>query len=156
MTHVRQQVRNAITALVKTVPELADSTFESRVYPLGKEDLPAALIFTENEAIEDVTKQNQRVQKRSIETSIYIFARSNDLIENSIDPLAAAVEDVILNDQTLGGVANKTSLSEVNLLIGGEPDAPTGAARLSFISTVLTQQGDGNTPLTNTTGGPFS
>jgi len=154
--HVRQQVRNAITALVKTVPELVDSTFESRVYPLGKEDLPAALIFTENEGIENQTKQNQRVQKRLIETVVYAFARANDLLENAIDPLAEAIENVVLNDQTLGGVANKTRLSEVNLLIGGEPDAPTGAARISFISTVLTQQGNSSTPLTNTTGGPFS
>ena len=154
--HVRQQVRNAITSLVKTVPELEESTFESRVYPLAKEDLPAALIFTENEFVESVTKQRQIIQNRTIEPVIYVFARSNNLIENAIDPLAEAIENVILLDQTLGGVANKTNLSEVNLLIGGEPDATTGADRLSFLSTVLTQQGNSNTPLTNNTGGPFS
>lgn len=153
MTHIRQQVRNKITEKVKTVSDLKNSTFESRVYELAQKDLPAALIFTENELLEKMTVQN-KIQKRMVETVVYLFARSDDHIENALDELSEKVENAILLDQTLGGLAVETFLDNTSLLIGGDPDAPTGASRMSFVTTVVTQQGESGSPIQQT-GGTF-
>ena len=153
--HVRQQVRNAVTSKLREIKSLKGSTHESMTYPLGKDDMPAALVFSEEEVIETVTKVGCRLQRRHIETAIYVFARADKEVENVLDPLVAEVENKIYEDQTLGRIAEQTQLSETNLFIGGEPKSPVGAARLSFISTVYTKQGDAENAIINS-GGPFS
>jgi len=153
--HIRQQIRNAVTAQVKKVPDLANSTYESRVYQLSKDDLPAALIFTESEVVEPATKQNRPgIQRRHVETVVYVFARADTNIENALDDLSEKVENKILEDQTFGGIAERTTLDNTSLLIGGDPDAPTGAVRMSFATTVLTQQGASSVPIQS--GGMFN
>lgn len=146
--HIRQQVRNYISAKIREVPELANSTFESRIYELTRKDLPAALVFSETEMNEPATKQNKPgIQKRLIETAVYVFATADNEIENSLDNLSEKVENKIFEDQTLGGLAVQTVLDNTNLLIGGDPEAPVGASRMSFITTVLTQQGSSGLPI---------
>lgn len=152
--HVRKQVRNAVTAKVKEVNDLKKSTYESRVYQLQKEDLPAALIFSETEVVNPATHGQRRIQERLIETVVYLFARADKEIENVLDDLSEKVENKILEDETFGGIAAATVLSNTQLLIGGDPDAPTGAARLSFITTILTQSGISSVP-TQKSGGMF-
>lgn len=149
MKHVRRQIRNYVTEALKGISDFGGRVYESRIYPLGKEEMPAALIYTENENIEEITKQGCRIQKRYIETVVYIFTRSNDNVEDAIDDLSKLVEDKIYEDQTFGRVAESTTLSSVNLLVEGDADTPVGAARLTFISKVLTQQGKSSEAILN-------
>lgn len=150
--HVAQQLRNNFTELIKTISAFK-TVDESRIHPLVSKQLPAALIFTEHEIIENVTKQ-ATIQKRTIETSVYVFARSQDKIENSLDELRKEVEKVILAESAiLKSVANLTVLRETNMLIGGNDQDPVGAARMSFLSNVLTKTGDPENPVKN--GGIF-
>ena len=154
--HVRQQVRSAIVAKVKEVPDLRKSTFESRVYQLTKDEMPAALVYTESEASEKATRQNAPgINKRHIETVVYIFARANENIEDALDDLAELVENKVLEDQTLGGIALETVFVKADLLIGGDPDAPTGASRMSFVTIILTKNGASEVPIQKS-GGAFS
>lgn len=151
--HVRQQIRNAITAKIKEIPVLSTSTFESRVYQLSPADLPAALVYTESEVTEPATKQHQSgIQRRAIETVVYLFTRVDELLENSLDDLSEKVENKLFEDQTFGGIAVMTTLDNTQIHVGGDPDAPTGAARMSFITIVVTQQGESGLPIQRTGG----
>lgn len=146
--HIRQQIRNKITELLLTIPELGGKVFESRVHQLAATDMPCALVFSESETIDQATRSGQpAVQKRMIETAVYAFARSASLIENAIDGLANSIEQKIFSDPTLGGLASQTSLQSTALHIDGEPNSPIGAARLSFISIVHTREGIPQTPI---------
>jgi len=147
--HVRQQIRNAVTEKIKTIGPLKNSTYESRVYELNaNKDLPAALIFTEGEVIEQATKQNRPgIQRRMIQTAVYVFAKADNLLENSLDALCEQVENIILKDDTFSGLAERTYLEDTSLLIGSDPNAPTGACRMSFITIILTQYGASEVPI---------
>lgn len=152
--HVAQQLRNSFTELIKTITAF-ETVNESRIHPLVSKQLPAALIFTENEIIENVTKQAS-IQRRMIETSVYVFARSQDKVENSLDELRKEVEKIILAEsEIIKSVAYWTVLRETNMLLGGDDQDPVGAARMSFISNVLTKTGDPENPVKNS-GGIFS
>ena len=154
--HIRQQVRNYISSKLKEIPELKNSVYESRIHELARKDLPAALIFSETEMNEPATRQNKPgIQKRMIETAVYLFATADDEIENSLDQLSEKVENKVFEDQTLGGIAVQTVLDNTNLLVGGDSDQPVGASRMSFVTTVLTQQGESGAP-TQQSGGIFS
>jgi hypothetical protein len=110
--------------------------------------MPCALVYSESEAVEQATKASQpTIQKRTIETAVYAFARSSPLIENSLDDLSEQIEKAIFADPTLQGLVSSTFLQNTALHIDGEPNAPIGAARLSFISTVHTREGIPQTPI---------
>lgn len=145
--HVAQQIRNFFTSEIKKISAFK-TTEESRIHPLGKENLPAALIFTENEEVEQATRQGA-IQQRIITTTVYVFARAQDTIENQLDALRTEVEKTILCNPTLGGIAHETVLTETNLLLGGEDQDPIGAARMNFVSRVLTKTGDPENPVKN-------
>lgn len=148
MKHVRQQIREEITAKLQTIAGFADSVFPARVHPFNKDDLPAMVVRSEAEQIEKASQGNRPgIQKRYIETAVYVFTRTQDNIEDAIDDLARLVEQKIFEDPTLGGVAAETVLTGIDPAIGGEPDAPTGAHRMAFVSLVLTKEGIPQTAL---------
>lgn len=141
--HVRQQLREAITAMLETIPGLETKIFPARVHPFTKDDLPGIVVKTEDEIVEKGTERHQQpgIQKRFIETGIYVFTRAQVNIEDAIDELAMKVEKKIFEDPSIGKLASETVLRSISPATGGEPDAPTGAHRMSFISLVLTKEG---------------
>lgn len=140
--HIRQQIRNKFTEILKTISEFDDRVYESRVHQLAANDMPCALVFSESETLEAATRSSQPyIQKRTVETSVYAFARSAELVENSIDALTSSIEEKIFADPTLGGLVSQTILQSTILHIDGQPNSPIGAARMSFISTVHTREG---------------
>lgn len=139
--HIRQQVRNKITELLKTIPDFNGRVFESRVHQLLPSDLPCALVFSESEVNTEETKNMQpRIQKRLIETAVYLFATANDLVENACDVLSELVEQTIFANPTLGETVFMTYLQNTVTHVSGEPNV-VAAARLSFISIVHTVEG---------------
>src|ERR1700741_1060485 len=108
--HVRQQVRDRIAVLVGQVPELTGKVFTSRTSELGADEIPAAIVVFEKEIIEN--KGGNRpmigIQKRDIQTSVYVFARSLKEIEAQLDGLCAKIEQQVFTDSTLQGVAAQT------------------------------------------------
>lgn len=145
--HVTQQVRNKFTELIATIGAMK-TVEESRIHPITKDNLPATLIFTEDEQLVMPTRQ-RAIQERIITTTAYVFARAQDKIENQLDSLRTEVEKVILSDPTLGGIAHETVLKETNMLLGGNDQDPIGAARMAFVSRVLTKVGDPENPVRN-------
>ncbi len=144
MTHVRQQVRNKITEVVNGILSFDNNVFENRTYELRKEELPAAIIFSGPEIIERATEKHRQpgLQKRKIETSIYVFARSPQNIGDLVDALAVEVEEAIFADPTLGGLAAETIVLDCVTHIDAESDVPVGALRIALQSTVFTREGN--------------
>ena len=134
--HVRQQVRDAIAAKVNAVAALTGKTFTSRTSELAAEELPAAIVVFEGETIEN--KGSNRpgigIQKRNIQTGVYIFARSLTKIEEALDILTAEVEKKVFEDSTLQGVAAQTTIESVEPDIRSSPTLPTGLYRILFSS----------------------
>lgn len=139
--HVRKQVRNRFTSVLGSIPALDSHVYENRTYELRKEELPAALIFSGPEVIEKATQARTAIQKRKIQTEVYIFDRDAENIGDAIDEHAAAVEAAVFADPTLGGLASETVLLDAVPYIDAESDIPVGALRMTFQSTVFTREG---------------
>lgn len=152
--HVRQQVREAVTAALETIDGFAAKVFPARVHPFRKDDLPAIVVKTGNEVVEKAVASHMNgIQKRWIETEVYVFTRDQINIEDAIDDLAMKVEKKIFENSTLSGLVAETELVEITPATGGEPDAPTGAHLLRFVSLAFTKQGAPQKSITNNRGG---
>ena len=137
MKHPRTLIREAVAAqlsanLQKVDPRITASRISiHRSTPLFAGKLPAILIYTRDERIEEQPNADPGLRYRKLELSVEIIA-SGDAAAEEADVLAQAVEATLDLDETLGLLVEGTRLTRTEVDQGGEGDTPVLAARLSF------------------------
>ena len=137
MKHPRTLIREAVAArlsanLPKVDPRITASRISiHRSTPLFAGKLPAILIYTRDERIDEQPNADPGLRYRKLELSVEIIA-SGDAAAEEADVLAQAVESVLDADETLGLLVEGTRLTCTEVDQGGEGDTPVLAARLSF------------------------
>lgn len=137
MKHPRTLIREAVKErLVAHFPAIdprisANRISIHRTTPLFAAKLPAILIYTRDERIEDQPNADPGLRYRKLELSIEIIA-SGDAAAEEADELAQAVEAILDADETLGLLVEVTRLTRTEVDQGGEGDTPVLAVRLSF------------------------
>ena len=137
MKHPRTLIREAVAALLSAnLPKVDARITASRISihrstPLFAGKLPAILIYTRDERIEDQPNADPGLRYRKLELSVEIIA-SGDAAAEEADLLAQAVEAILDLDETLGLLVEGIRLTRTEVDQGGEGDTPVLAARLSF------------------------
>ena len=137
MKHPRTLIREAVAALLSAnLPKVDPRITPARISihrgtPLFAGKLPAILIYTRDECIEEQPNADPGLRYRKLELSVEIIA-SGDAAAEEADVLAQAVEATLDADETLGLLVEGTRLTRTEVDQGGEGDTPVLAARLSF------------------------
>ena len=137
MKHPRTLIREAVAAqLSANWPKVDARITPARISihrstPLFAGKLPAVLIYTRDERIEDQPNADPGLRYRKLELSVEIIA-SGEAAAEEADLLAQAVEATLDADETLGLLVEGTRLTRTEVDHGGEGDTPVLAARLSF------------------------
>mgnify|MGYP003478143046 FL=1 len=137
MKHPRTLIREAVKErLIEQLPKVDARITASRISihrstPLFAGKLPAVLIYTRDERIEEQPNADPGLRYRKLELSVEIIA-SGDAAAEEADVLAQAVEATLDLDETLGLLVEGTRLTRTEVDQGGEGDTPVLAARLSF------------------------
>lgn len=137
MKHPRTLIREAVASrLVEHLPKVDTRITASRISihrttPLFAGKLPAILIYTRDERVEDQPHADPGLRRRLLELSIEIIA-SGEAAAEEADGLAQAVEAILDADETLGLLVEGTRLTRTEVDQGGEGDTPVLAARLTF------------------------
>ena len=137
MKHPRTLIREAVAArLIEALPKVDARITATRISihrstPLFAGKLPAILIYTRDERIEEQLNADPGLRYRKLELSVEIIA-SGDAAAEEADVLAQAVEAILDADDTLGLLVEGTRLTRTEVDQGGEGDTPVLAARLSF------------------------
>ena len=137
MKHPRTLIREAVAALLsanlqKVDPRITPARISiHRSTPLFAGKLPAILIYTRDERIEEQPNADPGLRYRKLDLSVEIIA-SGDAAAEEADVLAQAVEATLDLDETLGLLVEGTRLTRTEVDQGGEGDTPVLAARLSF------------------------
>ena len=137
MKHPRTLIREAVASrLAEQLPKVDARITASRISihrstPLFAGKLPAILIYTRDERIQDQPNADPGLRYRKLELSIEIIASGDGAAEEA-DVLAQAVEATLDLDETLGLLVEGTRLTRTEVDQGGEGDTPVLAARLSF------------------------
>ena len=137
MKHPRTLIREAVKErLIEALPKVDARITAARISihrstPLFAGKLPAILIYTRDERIEDQPHADPGLRYRKLELSVEIIA-SGDAAAEEADVLAQAVEASVDADETLGLLVEGTRLTRTEVDQGGEGDTPVLAARLSF------------------------
>jgi len=135
MSHVRQQIREYFETQLRSLATTGTNVFASRVYPIGSASLPALLIYTQNEVIDDSsfgTISARRTQNRTLTVVVEGYVRATAGFDDTLDDICKEVETEVLDDPSLGGLVTNTELASADADYSGEGDQPVGTIRLTF------------------------
>ena len=138
MAHVRKSIREHVVTTVTSLSTTGSNVYETRYFPLQTGNLPALIVYTLDETIEDYTiGQNTRTQLRSLNLNIEAHCRGTANIDDTLDTIAEEVEEAMVTDITSGGNAKDTKLvsTEVDFDTASQK---TGLMRLTYLITYNT------------------
>ena len=133
MAHIRKSIREHVVTTVTSLSTTGSNVYETRYFPLQTGNLPALIVYTLDETVEDYTiGQNTRTQLRSLNLIIEAHCRGTANIDDTLDTIAEEVEEAMVADITRGGNAKDTKLvsTEVDFDTASQK---TGLMRLTYL-----------------------
>lgn len=133
MSHARLKIRDRVVSILEAA-QVADTVTKSRVYPLPAGTVSAALVYTNNEIVnqDQTTLGYPRRLGRDLTLAIEVVARDSARLDDRLDVLCAGVENAIGADNTLGGMVKDCVLTDTVITHSFDGDAPIGSARMQF------------------------
>ena len=133
MAHVRKSIREHVVTTVTSLSTTGSNVYETRYFPLQTGNLPALIVYTLDETVEDYTLgQNTRTQFRALNLIIEAHCRGTANIDDTLDTIAEEVEEAMVTDISRGGNAKDTKLvsTEVDFDTASQK---TGLMRLTYL-----------------------
>lgn len=146
MSHVRQQIRDAVVAALTGRAPWADRVFAGRTWPLDETEMPALLVWSlggpsDVDAMgdDDTTMTLERDERVVVEGRV----RSKNVEpEDLLDELAVIVEPLMMADSGLGALVDRRELINTERRSGVVGDAREGLIRLTYRVVYVTAAGD--------------
>ena len=133
MAHIRKTIREHVVTTITSVSTTGSNVYETRYFPLQTGNLPALIVYTLDETIEDYTiGQNTRTQLRSLNLIIEAHCRGTANIDDTLDTIAEEVEEAMVADITRGGNAKDTKLVSTEIEFD-TASQKTGLMRLTYL-----------------------
>ena len=133
MAHIRKTIREHVVTTITSLSTTGSNVYETRYFPLQTGNLPALIVYTLDETVEDYTLgQNTRTQFRALNLIIEAHCRGTANIDDTLDTIAEEVEEAMVTDITRGGNAKDTKLvsTEVDVDTASQK---TGLMRLTYL-----------------------
>ena len=145
MAHVREQVRDAVTALVTGLTTTGSRVYPGRISVMTSGDMPGLRIYTPREFAPILDRE--REQRRDLELVIDGCVEADDSAIDLLDTICSEVETALGAVLTVSGKAVEFILAETLTELPSEADAAVAVARMTFIVSFYTDQGEPDTLL---------
>ena len=133
MAHIRKSIREHVVTTVTSLSTTGSNVYETRYFPLQTGNLPALIVYTLDETVEDYTLgQNTRTQFRALNLIIEAHCRGTANIDDTLDTIAEEVEEAMVTDITRGGHAQDTKLVSTDIEFD-TASQKTGLMRLTYL-----------------------
>jgi len=133
MAHIRKTIREHVVTTITSLSTTGSNVYETRYFPLQTGNLPALIVYTLDETVEDYTLgRNTRTQQRSLNLIIEAHCRGTANIDDTLDTIAEEVEEAMVTDVTRGGNAKDTKLVSTEIEFD-TASQKTGLMRLTYL-----------------------
>jgi len=106
----------------------AESVYDSLTAPLGMKRLPAILVYTRDEQLDDNGRADPGIRSRTLDLAVEIVTGS----DMATDYLCAAVEAIMDAHETLGNLVQGTRLQRIAADRDSDGEKTVVAARMEF------------------------
>lgn len=125
----RTSIRSAIVTLCEGIDGIA-TVYAGRRRTIPETALPAICVYVEGEEKQLSSISTPRVYERQLTVTCEIHAQGNspDAVEAALDGYCSDREDALLADETLGGLAIRTTLSSDEYEVDEDARRPAAVA----------------------------
>jgi hypothetical protein len=138
--HVRQQIREYFGTTLTGLTTTGSNVYESRVYTLQEDTLPSLVIYTKSETSEPIVIGTDRVMSRELSVVVEAYCKATSNFDDTIDTISKEVEEAVMADRTLGGLAKDTYVESTEIEYTGEGEQPVGYVTLTFLTNYYVQE----------------
>lgn len=149
MSHVRQQIRDALVARLKTdITSVSNRVFGNRLYAIRANNLPAICVYSISEQSDrQVMSASSSDMRRSLTVAIDVYVTQNEDADDQSDTLTAQIEASVGADPQLSGIAKDAILTSTEMDLSGEGEVPFVLTRLIYSVEYVTSETDAETAL---------
>lgn len=141
MSHVRQQIREALKAVLTGLPNTQDNVYVNRVDPIEKGTVPALTIRTgADEKVETLIMGKPALVLRQVYLFVTAYAVGAD-VDDQLDDMSSDVEKVIANNHTLSGLVKNIEYMESEDVIE-RSERIKGAREIGFLCVYVIQENE--------------
>jgi hypothetical protein len=140
--HVKRQIKLAMKALLEGLPTTGNRVFINRLQVLNDARLPALVIQSGAEDIEQEDMTSEPTLNRLMRIDVVIKAKATSAIDDVLDESQKEVEQAIfanLNNMVLGGLVKSMELKSVEPLFNNEAEQDIGQLVMGFDVNYYTQ-----------------
>lgn len=147
MAHPRTAIRQQAVGQLLGRTLAGSSVYASRVAPLisngWQSELPAICVYTMDESGE-VFNAAPREYLRTVQLVVEIHANADQALDDVLDQMARQVENLLLQDDTLGDTVNDLRYAQTRMVIRDEGEDLIGGCRIVFNAEYLDRHPDDN------------
>lgn len=140
MSHPRALIRQDLVRRLGTDKDVREAggqmvhVEDTRAAELAEEDLPAVLIFVDQDQVVGLDNTSPREEHRRLELRISCIARADAGadVQDFLDELAEAVERAVIADETHGGNASATTYERTTAAWRDESQTVIAALNLHY------------------------
>jgi len=131
--HVRQRIREQVATTVTGLATTGSNVFQSRVYSLSDDVLPALLVYSVSESSDIDSMGPIGSLTRILSLSIEGYVKNVSDYDDVIDDVCKEVEIAMAGDKTLNGLAQNSYLSGTDINYNGEGEQPVGIVTMNYV-----------------------
>ena len=142
MAHVRKLIRDDVKTTLTGLATTGANVFQTRLFSLGENKLPAICIYTKSESTEYVTISRPRTQIRTLDVAVEFFVKATANVDNAIDAVALEIEEALYADPTRGGNAKDTKVADFEADYNSDGEQSVGVGRFTISVEYATLEND--------------
>jgi len=133
MSHVRQQIREAIALKLTGLTTTEDRVYQNRFTTLDKANLPCLVITSIRDvSAGPISHDVPRTIQHDVSIKITAYAKALDNLDDALDDICEQVEVAMSTDRKLSGLVFNVDLQATDIDFNGEGDQPHGIAQLEY------------------------
>lgn len=116
----------------------------SRVAPLDDADTPRAVIMVRGDVLTALVSEAPRKERRTATLTVHLVAdaTSGAVNQDELDDQAEIVEQIVIEDEDLGGVTERVAYRSTEVVVSGDGDEITGNLLVNFDATYVREYAD--------------
>lgn len=140
MSHVRQQIREAIAVKVTGLALIGGNVFQNRTQMVTDANLPCLIIASDNEESQSMSLSYPRLTARSVNFSVRVLAKASTDLDDVLDGICLNVEKALAADIALGGLTKDLQLTNTSILFNSDNETNYGEATMAWLATYYIQE----------------
>lgn len=133
MTHARTQIRNAVSSALTGLATTGSNVYQSRVYPIGEDQLPGLTVHTVREGQELMSRTSSGAKvKRVAELAVGAYVKDGSNYDTIVDTIMVEVEEALQGDATLQALVKFITPRDLDIDFNGDGDIPVAIATQVF------------------------